>query len=92
MSLASKIHGATVVQYAHDIFSVQKFVATKFSITNNLCHLQLFVCFCDELIIGFKELFLFLFFLGSTLQSCPPSMGMCHILLLESMIGRSFFL
>jgi hypothetical protein len=49
----------------HMIFFLwQKFVATQFSITNNLCHLQLFVCFCDELIIGFKEVFLFLFFLG----------------------------
>jgi hypothetical protein len=62
--LLHKIHGATVVQYAHDIFFCDKFfVATQFSITNNfLCHLQLFVCFCDELIIGFKKLFLFLFF------------------------------
>ncbi len=30
--------------------------------------------------------------IASTFQSCPPSMGMCHILLLKSMIGLSSIL
>jgi hypothetical protein len=64
MLLASqKIHGATVVQYAHDIFFCDKNLLPPNFQSQTICvTLQLFVCFCDELIIGVQGSFSFSFF------------------------------